>query len=334
MLRKPHFYYMKKGETNMNFKRISAAVLALAMTASLSTAALADELPEGWTPADGARLISGNPYAGSYDTVITINGETLESYEYTRDIPDTWETETITVQLSEISAVPDGYVPLRAVVQADHGSASWYKDENQSFFHLNGTSIITDFNDMSVSVNDEKVEGAQVLLINGVTYVPVTVLEKVEGVTVTDNSADGVESYEISTPNGTPLMKLAYSMMDAAGIYGGMQSTPKELEQYWGETHGFKAEFVTEGVVFTGMMTTPDTLGVGKVAEGQKEALAAAFESYRKQQADTFSWYLSQNLPKVENAQFVTEGDWFLFVIGETADEAVEQFRAAVQEME
>lgn len=317
----------------MNFKRISAAALALAMTASLSAVALADELPEGWTPADGARLISGNPFAGNYDTVITINGEALESYEYTRDIPDTWETETITVQLSEISAVPEGYVPLRAIAQADHGSASWYKEENQSFFSFSGAFIVTDFNDMSVSVDDEKVEGAQAILMGGVTYIPVSVLESIEGVTVTDNSADGVESYEISTPNGTPLMKLAYSMMDAAGIYGGMQSTPEELEQYWGEAYGFKAEFVTEGVVFTGMMTTPDTLGVGKVAEGQEEALAAAFEAYRKQQEETFSWYLSQNLPKVENAKFVTEGEWFLFVIGETADEAVEQFRASVQAM-
>lgn len=313
----------------MNFKRISAALLALAMTAS--TAAFATEEV---VPTSGL-LISPNPISASlgYDTVITINGEVLESYEYTRDIPDTWETETITVQLADIADVPTGYVPLRAVAQADHGSASWYKDENQSFFSFNDAFIVTDFNDMSVSVDDEKVEGAEALLINGVTYVPVSVLEHIEGVTVTDNSADGVESYEISTPNGAPLMKLAYDMLDAAGIYGGMKNTPEELEQYWGETHGFKAAYMTEGVVFTGFITTPDTLSVGKVAEGQEEALAAAFESYRKQQEETFSWYLSQNLPKVENAKFVTEGDWFLFVIGETADEAVEQFRAAVQAM-
>lgn len=310
----------------MNFKRISAALLALAMTASTAAFAAEDAVPTS------GLLISPNPNAG-YDTVITINGEVLESYEYTRDIPDTWETETITVQLADIADVPTGYVPLRAVAQADHGSASWYKDENQSFFYFNDTSIITDFNDMSIEVDGEKVEGAEAILIKGVTYVPVSVLGNIEGVTVTDNSADGVESYEISTPNGTPLMKTAYAMMDAAGIYGGMQSTPEELEQYWGETHGFKAEYVTEAVVFTGMMTTPDTLGVGKVAEGQEEALAAAFESYRKQQEETFSWYLSQNLPKVENAKFVVEGEWFMFLMAENADEGVETFRSAVQAM-
>ena len=54
----------------MNFKRVSTAAMALAMTASLGSAALAADLPQGWTPADGARgpmLISTNPNAGSYD---------------------------------------------------------------------------------------------------------------------------------------------------------------------------------------------------------------------------------------------------------------------------
>ena len=109
----------------MNFKRVSALVLALAMTST--TAAFADERPEGWTPADGARdglLISGNPFAGTYETVITINGETLESYDYTREIPNSWETETITVRLAALSAVPTGYVTLRAIALCAHGRAS------------------------------------------------------------------------------------------------------------------------------------------------------------------------------------------------------------------
>lgn len=311
----------------MNFKRLSATLLALSMTATTAAFAAGEAVPTS------GLLISPNPNAG-YDTIITINGETLESYEYTREIPDTWETETITVQLADIAAVPAGYVPLRAVVQADHGSASWYKDENQSFFYLNGVSIVTDFNDMSVSLNDEKVEEAEALLINGVTYIPVSVLENIEGVTVTDNSEGEVESYEISTPNGTPLMKLAYSVMDVAGMGMGMKNTLEELEQYWGENYGFKAEFMTEGVAFLGMMTVPDSILIGKMAEGAEESLKESCEGYRKQQEETFSWYLSQNLPKVENAKFVTEGDWFLFLIAENADEAVETFRAAVQEME
>ena len=90
----------------------------------------------------------------------------------------------------------------------------------------------------------------------------------------------------------------------------------------------------TEGVAFLPMMTSPDTLVLGKLGEGQEESLKAAFESYRKQQEDTFSWYLSQNLPKVENAQFVTEGEWFLFLIGENAEEAVKVFQEGVKTLE
>lgn len=74
----------------MNFKRVSTAAMALAMTASLGSAALAADLPQGWTPADGARgpmLISTNPNAGSYDKTITINDEVLEGYEYERGSP-------------------------------------------------------------------------------------------------------------------------------------------------------------------------------------------------------------------------------------------------------
>ncbi|MDE6108338.1 MAG: DUF4358 domain-containing protein [Oscillospiraceae bacterium] len=316
----------------MNFKRITAAALALVMTAS--TAAFAAELPEGWTPADGARLISANPYAGNYETTITINGEALVSYEYTKENPETWETETITMQLSEISAVPAGYVPLRAIAQADHGSAYWDAEENQSWFNLGDIRIVTYFDDMSIEVDDEKLEDVSALLIKGVTYIPVSVIDGLEGFSVTDNSADGVESYEITTPNGTPLMKLVYSLMDTAGMGLGMKQSFEDLEEYYGEALSFKAEFVTEGVAYMPMMMTPDTLILGKVAEGKTEELQAALEVFRQQQEDTFSWYLSQNLPKVENAKFVTEGDWFLFLIAENADEAVEVFKTAVAEME
>ena len=312
----------------MNFKRISAALLALAMTASTAAFAAEDAVPTS------GLLISPNPNAG-YDTVITINGEVLESYEYTRDIPDTWETETITVQLADIADVPTGYVPLRAVAQADHGSASWYKDENQSFFYFNGTSIITDFNDMSIEVDGEKVEGAEALLIKGVTYVPVSVLRNIEGVTVTDNSADGVESYEISTPNGTPLMKTAYQVMEDADMGSTMKQSVEEIINYYGENFGFNAEMMTEGVGFFPMMINADALILFRMAdESKQEEIRAAFEAYKANELERCSWgYLVDNLPIIENAQIAFEGDWALFLIAEDAEAGVETFRAAVQAM-
>lgn len=59
-----------------------------------------------------------------------------------------------------------------------------------------------------------------------------------------------------------------------------------------------------EAVAFFPMITSPDTLILGKLAEdADVEAVKAAFETYRQNQEDTFSWYLSQNLPKVQNAR-------------------------------
>lgn len=306
----------------MNKTRMTAAVLATALTASLGAAALAleDTAPEN--------AVSG------YSTAITLNGTLLESYAYTRELPDSWETEVVTVGLGEIPAVPAGYIPLRAVAQADRGSASWYPEESMSIFYLNNgqAQIITKFTDMSIQVNGETAAGVSAILLDGVTYIPVSVLSNIEGVTVTDTSADGGESYEITTVNGTPLMKLAYSLMNTADI-DPFYTPLEELDLYYAESYGLKSELIAEGAVFLPMMTTPATLMIGKPAEGKTEELKAALEAYRKGQEDTFSWYLSQNLPMVQDARFVTEGDWFLFLIGNNADAVVEQFKTAISEL-
>jgi len=340
----------------MNFKRASAAALALALAAG--TTALAADKPEGWTPADGARtgdivpisapvedlplLIAPAPETsmpqvdvpapkGGYATVISINGTRLESFDFSREV-EGWGSQTVTWKLEELDTVPAGYVPMRAIAQADHHSCYWYEEENQAWFNLEGAQINVFFNDLSVTVNDEPVEGVTATVINGVTYLPVSVIDGLEGYSVTDVSAGGVESYEISTPNGAPLVKLAYELMEISDM-SGMKSSPDELEAFYGEAMDFKAEYMTEGVAFLPMMTSPDTLVLGKAAEGKTDALKEFFEAYRQTQEDTFSWYLSGNLPKVQNAKFVTSGDWFMFLIGENADDAVEAFQAAVETM-
>ena len=371
----------------MNFKRVPAAALAAVLAVSLFPAALADERPEGWSPADGARgpmLISPNPDAGDialpigdlpvddgtytepmipeyvgpelgedadgliapldmpqveipapnggYSTQISVNGTPVESFDFDHEIPG-WGSQSVTWQVKELDTVPAGYIPLRAVIQADGGSAYWDSYEYSSSFYYEFGTIVANFNDMSVSVNDQVVEGAQALLLNGVTYVPVSVLEKLEGVTVANNSTGAGESYEITTPNGTPLLKLASAIMESAGMGRGMKSTPAELEEIYGESMGFKAEYMTEGVAFLPMMISPDTLVLGKMADGAEEALRESLEAFRKSQEETFTWYLPQNLPKTQNAKFVTNGEWFLFLIGENADEAVKIFEAGVAEL-
>lgn len=308
----------------MNFKRLSAAALAAALATSVTPAFAAE---------NHTALISAKPVSDTFTTEISVNGTVLESYEYEQELPDTWETETISVTLSELIAVPAGYVPLRAIVQADQGSASWFKEEKQSFFYLNDSRIITDFNDMSIEVNDEKLEGVTALLLDGVTYIPVSVLAGIEGIEVVDNSTDEKESYAISTPNGSPLMMLANSLLETAQTAMTSKTTIADLEGIYGDEMGFKAEYVTEGVAFLPMITSPDTLIIGKMADGAEKSLKNFCEEYRKSQETTFSWYLSDNLPKVENAQFVTEGDWFMFLIAENTEDAIEEFKAGVKEL-
>ncbi len=272
------------------------------------------------------------PPRGGYATVISVNGKPMEDFSFSRSIPG-WGSKNVTWRIDELDTVPAGYVPLRAIAQADHGSAYWYQEENRSWFTLAGHHIDVSFDDMSVVVDDQPVEGVSALLVNGVTYLPVSVIDGLEGCSVTDLSADGVERYDISTPNGAPMMALAWELQELGPLSAGGKSTSETFEQFYGDL-GFKAEYVTEFVAFTPMNTTPDTLILGKPAEGALDELQAAMEAYRQTKEDTFSWYLGWNLPKVQDARFVTEGDWFLFYIGENADAVVEAFRAGVTGLE
>lgn len=303
----------------MRFKRLSAAALALVMAASLPAAFAA--------PADGARgplqvvPISAQlpepvdlPLPASYQSQLFLNGEALDA--------------------SAIPGVAPNLVPMRLLCEADGGMAQWYEEDNQAFFYLANQRIIISFADNSVELEFEPVEGVKATLVDGVTFLPASFINTLEGVEVNENPELDVDRIDVKTPNGTPLMKLANQLLETAALGRGMQSSPAELEEVYGEAMGFKAEYMTEGVAFLPMMTSPDTLVLGKLAKDQEESLKAAFESYRQQQEDTFSWYLAQNLPKVENAKFVTSGDWFMFLIAENADATVEAFEAAVEAME
>ena len=338
----------------MNLKRLSAIVLALAMT--LSTAAFA---AEGGTPnvvvdesivrdvnhdqgdisllaapmgggLGGGLLSIPIAIARNYATTITINGEALEEYTYEKDIPGSWETETITVRLTDLPAQPAGYVPMRAVVQADGGYAQWFKDSKMSRFVMGGRSIEISLLDLSMTLDGEPLEGVQAILQDGTTYLPVSFIDSLEGFSVEDLSADGVESYNIKTPNGAPIIKFAHALQETGEMGMGMEISLEDLEFQWGESYGFTADMLEESFVSLPMMINAHTLILGKIAEGQEEAFAAVLNAYKEALTNNFSWYMTQNLPLVEDARFVTEGGWFLFYIGENADAVVEQFRSSV----
>ena len=272
-------------------KKAAVLGLSLALTASMTLPALAVE----------AVPISAKV---GYDTALTLNGKELDT--------------------SAIPAVDgEGLIPMRLVAENDYGSASWFPEDNTGWFYLDGGNITVNFADNSITVGDETVDGkAQV--VNGVTFMSADILELFEGYDVT-TAEDG--SITITTPNGTPLVQGAYTIRDAAGVYSSMKSGADVLVENYGVPEGA----LEEAVAFFPMITSPDTIILGKLAEGADvDAVKAAFEAYRQSQEDTFSWYLSQNLPKVQNARTVVDGDYILFVIAENPDAAEEAFHTFV----
>lgn len=270
-------------------KKLISTVLALTLTLSLGATALAAE---------------GKTYANP----ITINGTAVD--------------------VSKIPANPAGVfrVPLRAIAEADYGSAEWFQEENLCFFAL-GNHRVEVTPDGAITINGEPWNSElKAAFDQGVTFVPVGVLNQLEGWSV---SISGEGEVRITTPNGAPLTKLTRQILAETECGARMQATQEELEAYQGLPEGCFEELVA----FMPLSISPDTLMIGKVAPGKMDQVKEWFETYRQSQEDTFSWYLAQHLPKVQNAQVVTEGDYVMFVIAEQADTAAELFHAGVKDL-
>ena len=120
----------------------------------------------------------------------------------------------------------------------------------------------------------------------------------------------------------------AGSMAGFMGMGFGMQADEQTLT----DAYGVPAGSFEQVTAFFPMITSPDTVIIGKLAEGADQAaVEAALETYRQGQEDTFSWYLTQNLPKVQDARLVVENGWLLFLIADNADAGVEAFQAFVE---
>ncbi len=275
-------------------KKLGAAALALTLAGAMTLPALAAE--------ENPILIS----AQVYPTAITLNGEALDT--------------------GSLPAVDGSLLPMRLLAESDHGSAYWDQEGNQGWFTFGSDQITVNFADNSVTLNDEPLEVAGVEVRAGVTFISSDVLSALEGYTVTWTGS----AVDITTPNNAPLVKLAYSIQDVTGSFG-----MRADETLLAEAYNIPVDQFEEIVAFFPMITSPDTIVVGKLAEGADEqAVADALEAYRQSQEDTFSWYLSQHLPKVQDARTVFENGYFLFLIGENADQGEQLFRdyAAAQD--
>ena len=276
-------------------KKIGTLALTLALAGSLTVPALAAE--------ETAVPISAGT---GYGTALVLNGETLD--------------------LTGIPGVEGGtLLPLRLLAEADHGSAYWDEENNESWFYFGDNRITVKFADNSVWVDDEQVK-SQAYVTGGVTFVEAGVLEMLEGYTA-EQAEDG-SSITITTPNNDPMVKAAYQIMEDSGMAYAMRTEGSEAEQAFQLPEGSFEQVIA----FTSMNTTPDTLVLGKLAEGaDEEAVKAALDAHRQAQHDTFSWYLSQNLPKVEDARILVENGYAFYLIAEDADAGEAAFHAYVE---
>ena len=276
-------------------KKIGTLALTLALAGSMTVPALAAE--------ETAVPISADT---GYGTALVLNGETLD--------------------LTGIPGVEGGtLLPLRLLAEADHGSAYWDEENNESWFYFGDNRITVKFADNSVWVDDEQVK-SQAYVTGGVTFVEAGVLEMLEGYTA-EQAEDG-SSITITTPNNDPMVKAAYQIMEDSGMAYAMRTEGSEAEQAFQLPEGSFEQVIA----FTSMNTTPDTLVLGKLAEGaDEEAVKAALDAHRQAQHDTFSWYLSQNLPKVEDARILVENGYAFYLIAEDADAGEAAFHAYVE---
>ena len=112
----------------MEMKKIGTLALTLALAGSLTVPALAAE--------ETAVPISADT---GYGTALVLNGETLD--------------------LTGIPGVEGGtLLPLRLLAEADHGSAYWDEENNESWFYFGDNRITVKFADNSVWVDDEQVK--------------------------------------------------------------------------------------------------------------------------------------------------------------------------------
>lgn len=329
----------------MHMKRFSAAALALVLTASLTTPALADGLPEGWTPADGARgplLIAPNPNAvpEKYNGVVTLDGEEISSVTYAKPIEGSWQTNDVVYAIDELPGAPAGYVPMRLLCQAtEDGRASWYEEENRSMFYLNNVMIYTNFNDNSVSIYDREnrkqipQEGVSCYLRGGITYLPAEFLSTLDGVTVDTYTENGKEHFDVTIEiPGTPLQKLAVSIAKTVGLPSG-----GDPAQYFSLAEIDTSAFEELAGQVPMMNTHSMSIIIGKYAAGaDKESAKAALKAYQDNRIQSFTNYLPGPLEIAENGQIVEseDGNYVMLIMSEDNDRAIQLFQEKIAELE
>ncbi len=214
-------------------------------------------------------------------------------------------------------------IPLRAFVEADGGSATWYPEENISDFYTEDGSITVHYADGSIQVGDQQFTGA--VAVEGVTFVPVEALKAMAGVTVTER--DG--SYTITTTAADPMVKIAREIQSGVEMASTMKNTADQLKEY----HGLDTSLFESVVGYTPMMINADTIIIGKAASGKMQDAKAALEAHRQTVVNSFEHYLPAPLEMAKNGKVVSGGDYVMLIISGDNEKAIEIFQAGVKNL-
>lgn len=294
--------------------------LSLALTLALSVPALAVERPEGWTPADGARLPEGPmviapapevvdvPVSETFAGVITVDGEEVD--------------------LSNVPGAPAGYIPMRAVCEAAGGVVDWFAEDGQALFFLDEQSFIVNFSDLSISCDSDQAGSLTAYLDPaGYTFLPASLLNGLGKITVDDHPELDSIRYDIVTSASDPMTKVSNSILEACEMPRLTTTMPEMLDVL-----GFDMDNYTQLVARSPMMNVQSaTLFIAQVADGKLDAAKKDFQAFQDQQIASFEHYLQGPYEMAKAGQIVVspDGQHLMLVISEHNDKAIELFNAA-----
>ncbi|MEG1858618.1 MAG: DUF4358 domain-containing protein [Pseudoflavonifractor sp.] len=272
-------------------KKLATLALTLALGASLAAPALAAN----------DMVIAPNPNAQpAYATTIILNGKTLDT-----------------------SKLPAGDgIPMRLVSESDYGFSNWFAEENTGYFTFDTHNVNVDFKTGAVDVSGTAVEGVTAVATEGVTFLPVSILESFADYKVEKTDT----TITITTPNADPATKLCREIMTETQMGNGMKAKDEDLYGYL----GMKKENYASVVAFTPMVINADTVIIAKANPGKLDAVKADLTAQQERTIKNFETYLPAPLEMAKAGKVVSVGDWAMLIISPDTAKATQLFEQFV----
>lgn len=216
----------------------------------------------------------------------------------------------------------DTYVPARAFAEADYGMAFWNPEKNTSTISLPDDKIEINCATLEIKVNGTAQSQKAVIPVDGITYIPVSVVKGLDGYAVTTAGT----TMTVTTPAASDFVKMVYDLRKTADLTNLGRTTSYDMAEYYGfdvDKHYDKL------VAFNGLNLQSSVLYVAK-AKNTAE-VKADFEARKQQLIETFTWYQPAQGDLAKKGQIVTSGDYVLMVISENNDAVVKAFQEGVK---